>query len=208
MNRSMSYSEWVVTSRSCLALLTVYLLGFTVSTSAEEQLPATRTSEKDGAEMVLVPGGSFLMGSTNKEIDAQFRDTGLPADWKKYTQDEQPVHRKTLQPFYVYKYEVTNEQYQRFVQATDHRAPPHWGGRTHPAGKQRHPVVEVSWDDAQAYCQWAGTKLPTEAQWEFAACGPKQGESRRCFPWGNAWDRRLSNNASLHADREIQSAED
>ena len=71
-------------------------------------------------------------------------------------------------------------------------------------------MVEVSWDDAQAYCGWAGTRLPTEAQWEYAARGaePAEGQPSRVFPWGNAWDRRLSNNASLHAGKELQNAAD
>ena len=193
----------------------MFCLAFACSVHAAEKqkkLSATKTvkNAKDGAEMILIAGGSFLMGSTKPEIDAQFLDTKLPAEWKKHTLDEEPRHKKTVKAFYLYKYEVTNGQYKAFIDASGHRTPPYWKGKDYPADKGKHPVVEVSWDDAMAYCRWAGMTLPTEAQWEYAARGPApaDGKPSRVFPWGNAWDRRLSNNASLHADRELLSAAD
>lgn len=188
--------------------------------------PETNRNARDGAEMILIPAGRFLMGSTSEETDAQFVDTGLPVDWKKHALDEQPRHLEVVKPFYLYKYEVTNAQYQSFLKATGHRSPPHWKGKTLPKGKEKHPVVEVNWDDAKKYCDWAGTQLPTEIQWEYAARGgvrdkgvirsvlsllsitPKVKNPGRVFPWGDKWDRQLSNNSSLHAGRELQSAKD
>lgn len=174
----------------------------------EKKFP-TETNPVDGAEMVLIPAGTLLMGSTPEEINAQFKDTGLPDEWKKHTQDEEPRHERTVDGFLIYKYEVTNAQYRKFIQATGRRAPPHWTSNGYPPEKGKHPVVEVSWDDAQAYCQWAGAQLPTEVQWEYAARGPSPGDGRpsRAFPWGDAWDRKLCNNGSLHADRELTSAD-
>ncbi len=109
----------------CTALVSLFFLAFACSIHAEEKqkkLPTVKNA-KDGAEMILIAGGSLLMGSTRSEIDAQFRDTGLPEEWKKHTLDEQPRHRRTVQPFYIYKYEVTNAQYERFIDATGHRPP-------------------------------------------------------------------------------------
>ncbi|EGV16145.1 formylglycine-generating enzyme family protein [Thiocapsa marina] len=98
-----------------------------------------------------------------------------------------------LSAYWIGVYAVTNAQYLRFVEATGHPPPDHselraapavWQGRRFPADKADHPVVCVSWHDALAYAHWAGCQLPTEAQWEKAACGPR-GLS---FPWGNACD--------------------
>ena len=192
--------------------ISVVFLVFVSSIQAEEKEKKSPTvkNAKDGAEMIHITDGRFLMGSTRSEVDAQFRDTGLPQDWKTHTLDEEPRHQRTVKAFDIYKYEVTNDQYKMFIDATGHRSPPHWKGKNSPVDKGKHPVVQVSWDDAQAYCRWAGTRLPSEAQWEFAARGaePAEGQPSRIFPWGNTWDRRFSNNASLHAGRELLSAAD
>jgi formylglycine-generating enzyme required for sulfatase activity len=124
---------------------------------------------RDGAAMVLVPTGEFLMGSD--------------------TPGESPPRRVFLEAFYIDQYEVTNTQYLRFVQATRHRLPQHdidprydvWEGATISSGVADKPVVNVDWHDAAAYCTWAGKRLPTEAEWEKAA----RGTDARAYPWGN-----------------------
>ena len=122
-------------------------------------------------EMVLIPAGEFLMGS----------DDRLP--------DEGPQHRVRLGSYYIDKYEVTNLQYKKFNDATGRRSPAHWRNRTFPRGKADHPVTNVSWNDAQAYCQWAGKRLPTDAEWEKAA----RGTDGRTYPWGNEFDIARAN---------------
>ena len=192
-------------------LVCLFFLAFAISAQSEQNNPqSTLKNEKDGAEMILIPSGSFLMGTTAREVDEDFRETGLPEDWKEHTLDERPQHRQTVESFYLYKYEVTNAQYKAFTDATGHRTPPYWKGKDFPKGQGNHPVVQVSWDDAEAYCQWAGTHLPTEVQWEYAARGaePAPGKPSRVFPWGNSWDRLRCNNSSYHAGKPLRNAED
>jgi len=88
--------------------------------------------------------------------------------------------RRFLSPFWLGKYEVTNEQCGKFLQAVPGTAQPeHWKNSSF--NQPRQPVVGVSWEEARAYCRWAGLALPSEAQWETAA----RGKDRRRYPWGN-----------------------
>jgi len=124
---------------------------------------------RDGVLMVLVPAGEFLMGAQ--------------------AEDDAPSHLVSLDAFYLDRHEVTNGRYQMFVEATRHRAPQHvmdpqydlWVGATASQGVADLPVVNVDWHDADAYCRWAGKRLPTEAEWEKSA----RGTDRRLYPWGN-----------------------
>lgn len=121
----------------------------------------------DDPGWVKIPAGTFRMGSEEEE-------------------DEKPVHDVQLSGFRISRFPVTNAQYQEFVQETGHRTPNHWKGERIPEGKENHPVVYVSWEDAAQFCAWLSKKtkrrieLPTEAQWEFAA----RGEQGRTYPWG------------------------
>ncbi|MBN1995368.1 MAG: SUMF1/EgtB/PvdO family nonheme iron enzyme [Anaerolineae bacterium] len=149
----------------------------------------------DGAEMVFVPAGGFLMGSN---------DLG---------DDERPIHPVYLDDFWLDRYEVTNERFARFVDATAYQTEAEqagWGwvrigdeweevsgaDWRHPRGPNSnieglmdHPAVLMSWNDADAYCDWAGKQLPTEAQWEKAARGP----AGYAYAWGNEFDSTKAN---------------
>ena len=97
--------------------------------------------------------------------------------------DEKPMRQVKLSPFLIDKYEVTNEDYYAFCAATGRTAPMHWMGNKPPKGRERHPVVLVTWDDAAAYAAWAGKRLPTADEWEVAARGP----DKREYPWGSVF---------------------
>ncbi|MEQ1793250.1 MAG: SUMF1/EgtB/PvdO family nonheme iron enzyme [Nitrospira sp.] len=130
---------------------------------------------KDGAPMVLIPEGSFPMGVPHGD-----RDGG---------RDEYPRHDVFVSNFYIDKFELTNGRYLEFVKATGHRIPQNpknatrnlWQGDVITESLTDRPVINVDWADANAYCQWVGKRLPTEAEWEKAA----KGTADRRFPWGN-----------------------
>ncbi|MBN1552821.1 SUMF1/EgtB/PvdO family nonheme iron enzyme, partial [bacterium] len=106
--------------------------------------------------------------------------------------DDSPDHKVYLDTFLISHYEITNKEYAMFIQDTGYPAPPYWNNGTYPAGKQNRPVVQVSWFDAKAYCNWLSQKtglsfrLPTEAEWERAANAGK-------FPWGDRWRTGAAN---------------
>ena len=133
-----------------------------VAAHEEARLRALLQLEQLGLEWVPIPAGEFTMGSN--EYD-----------------EEKPIHRVHLSAYQITRHPVTNAQYAAFVEATWHAAPQHWKGGKIPHGKENHPVVNVSREDAQAFCEWAGVRLPTEAEWEKAA----RGTDGRTYPWGN-----------------------
>ncbi len=130
-----------------------------------------RLAELLDQRMVSVPAGEFLMGS----------ETGKA--------DERPARLVYLDAYWIDQYEITNAQYQRFVDKTGAKAPRHWSGGMYPSGQADMPVVGVSWEAAAAYCAWAGERLPTEAEWEKAC----RGTDGRVYPWGNRWDASRGN---------------
>jgi len=126
--------------------------------------------------MVQIPPGEFWMGRTfNWLLD----ELGMHL---RPRLDDQPGHLVYLDSYWMDKYEVTNENYARFAEATSRRKPFHWIGGKIPPGQEKFPVYNVTWDDAVAYCTFLGKRLPTEAEWERAARG---GVEKTMFPWGN-----------------------
>jgi len=132
---------------------------------------------KENSILIEIPAGKFEMG------------------------DGGDKHTVYLDRYYIGVYTVTNRQYKQFVDETGHRPPdksdwssntPIWKGKSYLESYTDHPVVCVSWEDAVTYCRWAGGTLPTEAQWEKAARGPKG----FTYPWGNDWDQNLCRNSN------------
>lgn len=136
--------------------------------------------------MVYIPGGPFVMGTDQIDTARLGAEYGIIKPW---FEDEHPAHAVNLASFYLDKYEVSNADYQAFVQSTKRRPPPEWPGPRHPPGLGRYPVVSVSWEDADAYCRWAGKRLPTEAEWEKAA----RGFEGRTYPWGEGFQMDRAN---------------
>ena len=131
----------------------------------------------DGVTLLFVPEGEFTMGS----------DTNA---------DEQPIHKVTLDAFWIDQTEVTNAMYAKCVEANECRQPREVKSNTRPyyfynVRFDNYPVISVSWNDAKAYCSWVGRRLPTEAEWEKAA----RGTDGRTYPWGN--DKPKSNLLNL-----------
>ena len=132
---------------------------------ADKALPQSWVCDVDGSRMILIPAGPYYEGpSPEAGVGAEPMVTTLPA-------------------FYIDRFEVTNRQFIKFVESTGYKAEGIWRKYASP-DRMEHPVICVSWHDAQAYAAWAGKRLPTAEEWEKAARG---GDARR-FPWGNSWN--------------------
>lgn len=142
------------------------------------QLPQARQSYEP--ELVPIPAGKFYMGAAPN--DDQAKAWEKPGSWLK---------EEDLPAFWIGKYPVTNQEYYEFIQQSNYPAPKlNWSGQQPEPDKLRHPVAGVSWQDANAYCQWLNKQtgrhyhLPSEAQWEKAARGS---QDQRIYPWGDPW---------------------
>ncbi|HUG37398.1 MAG TPA: SUMF1/EgtB/PvdO family nonheme iron enzyme, partial [Candidatus Limnocylindrales bacterium] len=173
----------------------------------------------DAGAQVLVAAGEFMMGSTREEVEQaveQCRALGRQAvTCRRLHENELPRRPVTLDAFHIDRDEVTNARFERFVASTDYRTRAEqqgwstvyrdidgkWLGErvagaawqtprgAGSAAEPAHPVVHVSWSEADTYCRWVGRRLPSEAEWEKAARGP----TPRSFPWGDVWSGSRAN---------------
>jgi formylglycine-generating enzyme required for sulfatase activity len=185
------------------AVFTLLLSGITGGRRVESRKaaagrPATSASKRTSAgardkSMALIRGATFEMGTEASDIARLQQAFGVKrAD---LFSAEVPRHAVTIDSFYLDRHEVTNGQFKKFLErnsewrrgsipARYHNGNylKHWDGDDYPKGKANHPVANVSWYAAVAFCHWAGKRLPTEAEWEYAARG---GLKDKAFPWGD-----------------------
>jgi len=143
-------------------LILAGLLSMGVGAPPSAGTPQPGSMGKDGAPMMVIPEGEFLMGSNDGSAN------------------ERPEHKVWLKSYAIDQYEVTISLYAKFLESAKSSPPPTWDDEAATIAGNR-PVVGVTWQDAEAYCKWAGKRLPTEAEWEKAA----RGTDGRRFPWGH-----------------------
>ncbi len=176
--------------------------------------PGDIHTDSHGVPMVYVPAGPFEMGSSADVGLAECKKLRSNHDecQRSWFEDEEPVHTITLYAFYIDQYEVTNAQFAVFLNEQGSEGGAIWldaddgGMHIHQQGGiwqvddgyADHPVIKVSWYGARAYCEWRGTRLPTEAEWEKAA----RGVDGRLYPWGNEFDGRRANFCDSNCEHE------
>ncbi len=160
--------------------------------------------DRKGIEQVWVPAGSFKIGTSEEDAQAILASKPVPP-WLQVAMDrERPQHEvRILEGYWLDRYEVTNAAFQAFIDDGGYQKQEYWseagwewlhglyaGTRPRPAGdKADLPRNNVTWFEAEAYANWRGGRLPTEAEWEYAARGPES----YIYPWGNGFDETLCN---------------
>jgi len=194
-----SPSEWVVSEeddrvvvkgvfpKKNIAIGVSIVLVLAVSTATYALYRRPSILSKPESDMVLIPEGKFIMGSTEEQAEAAYELNGENYEKESYFA-EYPQREVNLPDYYIDRKEVSNAEFALFVAAAQ-RALPDTVSASQDLNAPNQPIVGVSWDDADAYCSWAGKRLPTEAEWEKAA----RGTDGRIFSWGDEWDSKKDN---------------
>jgi formylglycine-generating enzyme required for sulfatase activity len=160
-----------------LGISAFFLLSSKQTSNDPPPTPSPTIASGVKADLVGIDGGSFLMG----------RKKGPP--------QETPEHPVAVSSFQMDRTEVTNAEYADFVRETNRAAPSHWAGTRPPFGQEKWPIVNVSYDDANAFAHWRSKRdrvtyrLPTEDEWEYAA---RNGERADLYPWGTDWEENMA----------------
>jgi formylglycine-generating enzyme required for sulfatase activity len=149
--------------------------------------------------MVYVPAGEYILGTSKKQVMVLYENEEWAKEWidDGMFYIEQPNHRLKLDAFEIGRFPITNALYFQFIWDSNYRVPKDWIGFRYPEGYKEHPVVNVSLDDATAYCEWLNKQtghnyhIPTEAEWEASA----RGNRYLIYPWGNVFDPWRCNTA-------------
>jgi len=179
--------------RLVLIFICIFILFFSAcdnhfyNEAKKSSLPTIKYSLIDNKEMVLIPAGEFIMGTDRVDDEKTHLKIGAV---KPLFVDQQPSRKIFLESYYIDKYEVTNDEYKKFIDETGYdELPGHWEKGTYVQGRENYPVTHVTWREALTYAIWAQKSLPTEAQWEKAA----RGVDGRLYPWGDNYVKGKSN---------------
>jgi serine/threonine protein kinase len=169
-------------------LLSLVLIASNLRRGGEER---KRPDPPSRPGMVYIEDGFARLGDDEtklrKFLSGYMMESQLKQAMEVFRQE--PPQRTRVPAFWIDQYEVTNAEYARFIQKSNRQPPRHWNGKSPPLGKEDHPIVNISYDDAEAYARWAGKKLPTREQWMRAF----RGDNDWLFPWGDGYQAGQAN---------------
>jgi serine/threonine-protein kinase len=155
---------------------------------------------KPTPDMTQIPAGKFRMGLADEPVDPNLGQQELTEKYLKWMYPQWPAHEVEISAFAIDRNEVTNAEYAQFIEETNHEPPADWAEKRPPAGQERWPVRNVSFNDAQAFAEWRSKRdgvsyrLPTEEEWEYAA----KGATSYRYPWGG--DQWLDGRANVNTE--------